>query len=224
MSEAFPPLYNFNGIDFNADFFAIPNSGGGGISIAYANSHYLTNYAGAVSTSSSSSTTFYNDVSIGAFAGSGNPLLNINGTIELNNDTGLNGEIAIGNSSLGGNYGGNLYIKSPTALVLNSGNSLSTAVPDILISSTGNVGIGTTTTIAKFSVSGSALFEVTTPPAGLATAIQIIRTSTHTKPIFCIDNTTPPRGIGKPLMNIGLASFTPSTPGDYFGIGYGFGS
>jgi hypothetical protein len=145
MSEAFPPLYNFNGIDFNADFFAIPNSGGGGISIAYANSHYLTNYAGAVSTSLSTSTTFNNDVNV-----------------------------------------------------------------------------GTITNDATFTTNGNALFKVTTPSAGTATAFQIIRTTAHVKPIFCIDNTTAPRGIGKPLMNIGLSSFTPSSPGDYYGIGYGF--
>ena len=64
MTEAFPPLYNFNGINFNSDYFAIPNtaSGGGGISIAYANSHYLASYAGAVATSLASSTSFSNKI------------------------------------------------------------------------------------------------------------------------------------------------------------------
>ena len=65
MSEAFPPLYNFDGINFNSDYFAIPNTstgGGGGISIDYANSHYLASYAGAVATSLASSTSFSNKI------------------------------------------------------------------------------------------------------------------------------------------------------------------
>ena len=67
MSEVFPPLYNFNGIDFNADYFAIPNSssGGGGMSIAYANSHYLPSYSGSVAKSDSIYTLFNNHVGIG---------------------------------------------------------------------------------------------------------------------------------------------------------------
>lgn len=64
MSEAFPPLYSFDGINFNSDYFAIPNTttGGGGISIDYANSHYLASYAGAVATSLASSTSFSNKI------------------------------------------------------------------------------------------------------------------------------------------------------------------
>ena len=86
MSEAFPFLYNFNGIDFNADYFAIPNSstGGSGITLSYANSHYLTNYAGAISTSLSSRTTFENDVAIGTTIYGANSTLDIYGRIDLN--------------------------------------------------------------------------------------------------------------------------------------------
>lgn len=66
-----PPNNYFNNINFNTDFYTIPNDELNGISSSYANSHYLQISAGTAPKSSSISTYFGGGVSIGY---SNNPL------------------------------------------------------------------------------------------------------------------------------------------------------
>jgi len=70
----------------------------------------------------------------------------------------------------------------------------------------GNVGISTTTAITNLHV----------------------RVPTWLSPVFIVDaggqgtDTTPPRGIGKPLIGVGANSWSNVSSGDYYGIGFGY--
>lgn len=71
--DYYPPTIFFNGINFNNDFYANPNNNLG-ITLAYANTHYLLSYG--VATSTASITFFQGSIGIGA-AGTG-----INGDVQ----------------------------------------------------------------------------------------------------------------------------------------------
>jgi hypothetical protein len=61
MSSDAPPSYYFNNINYNSLFYGTNQTGGtsgDGISVSYANSHYLASYSGAIATSLASSTSF----------------------------------------------------------------------------------------------------------------------------------------------------------------------
>jgi len=60
-----PPNNYFNNINFNTDFYTIPNDQLNGISAAYANTHYLQIGGGTTPKSSSTSTYFAGSVNIG---------------------------------------------------------------------------------------------------------------------------------------------------------------
>ena len=69
MSIYNPPNTFFNGINFNNDFYAIPNNpNSSGISLSFANSHYLLSSSGAAATSSATTTQFSGSVGIGTAA------------------------------------------------------------------------------------------------------------------------------------------------------------
>ena len=69
MSIYNPPSTYFNGINFNNDFYAIPNNpNSSGISLSFANSHYLLSSSGAAATSSATTTQFSGSVGIGTAA------------------------------------------------------------------------------------------------------------------------------------------------------------
>ena len=61
----YPPTIFFNDINFNNDFYAIPNNNQG-ISLAYANTHFL--FSTGVANSTATSTFFSGSVGVGAIA------------------------------------------------------------------------------------------------------------------------------------------------------------
>ena len=67
MSANTPPDPYFNNIDFNPSFFVAPTDGGG-ISVDYANSHYLQSGANVNAISTANSTIFNNKVNPQFFA------------------------------------------------------------------------------------------------------------------------------------------------------------
>ena len=71
MTSYYPPTTNFPNINFNNDFFAIPNNNQG-ITLAYANTHYL--FSTGVANSSAISTFFSGGVGIGAASGTAGSL------------------------------------------------------------------------------------------------------------------------------------------------------
>ena len=79
MTSYYPPTTNFPNINFNNDFFAIPNNNQG-ITLAYANTHYL--FSTGVANSSAISTFFSGGVGIGVASGTAGSLnaININAT------------------------------------------------------------------------------------------------------------------------------------------------
>jgi len=71
MTSYYPPTVNFPNINFNNDFFANPNNNQG-ITLAYANTHYL--FSTGVANSSAISTFFSGGVGIGVASGTAGSL------------------------------------------------------------------------------------------------------------------------------------------------------
>ena len=67
----YPPTTYFNNISFNNDFYAIPNNNQG-ISLAYANTHFL--FSTGVATSTAVSTFFSGSIGIGTISGTAGTL------------------------------------------------------------------------------------------------------------------------------------------------------
>ena len=77
MASYYPPTNFFQNINFNNDFYAIPNNNQG-ISLAYANTHYL--FSTGVATSTAITTFFSGSIGVGTVGGTAGTLnaLNIN--------------------------------------------------------------------------------------------------------------------------------------------------
>jgi hypothetical protein len=86
MSAYYPPTNFFQNINFNNDFYAIPNNNQG-ISLAYANTHYL--FSTGVATSTAITTLFSGSVGIGTIGGNAGTLnaLNINAVNSLHRNS-----------------------------------------------------------------------------------------------------------------------------------------
>jgi hypothetical protein len=99
----YPPTIYFNEINFNNDFYAIPNNNQG-ISLAYANTHFL--FSTGVANSTATSTFFSGSVGVGAIA------------------TGLSGDMNALTYLLNGNNISNIFVSSNvlsnTSKILNS--------------------------------------------------------------------------------------------------------
>ena len=65
MASFSPPNTFFNNINFNNDFFAIPNDSSKGVTLSFANSHYLLTSPGTTPTSYATATFFSGGVNIG---------------------------------------------------------------------------------------------------------------------------------------------------------------
>jgi len=130
MSIYNPPNTFFNGINFNNDFYSIPNGpSGSNVSLSYANSHYLFSYSGANATSSATFTYFSGGVGIGTNVNGGNGYLTVLNLNCVNSITGNNIYAASNfyenNTLLSTKYQGNLlaskidYIRyyPPTTLI-----------------------------------------------------------------------------------------------------------
>ena len=100
MAAYYPPTNFFQNINFNNDFYAIPNNNQG-ISLSYANTHYL--FSTGVATSNALTTLFSGSVGIGTIGGNAGTLnaLNIN---------------AINSLQIDGNNISNIYVSSNVIL------------------------------------------------------------------------------------------------------------
>ena len=88
-----------------------------------------------------------------------------------------------------------------------------------------------TGTGSVWGVSGSIAYY-TSGNVGISTTAAItnlhVRVPTYSSPVFIVDaggqgtDTTPPRGIGKPLIGVGAYSWSNVSSGDYYGIGFGY--
>ena len=66
-------------------------------------------------------------------------------SINIKNDTTYNAYMGVGGSTFGGNYQNNFFIESSSSsIIFNTNGRTSTSTPNMIINTTGNVGIGTT--------------------------------------------------------------------------------
>ena len=100
MASYYPPTNFFNNINFNNDFYAIPNNNQG-ISLAYANTHFL--FSTGVATSTAITTLFSGSVGIGTIGGNAGTL----NALTIN---------AINSLQLNGNDLSNIYVSSNVIL------------------------------------------------------------------------------------------------------------
>jgi len=140
MSIYNPPNTFFNGINFNNDFYSIPNGpSGSNVSLSYANSHYLFSYSGANATSSATFTYFSGGVGIGTNVNGGNGYLTVLNLNCVNSITGNNiyasSNFYENNTLLSTKYQGNLlaskidYIRYYPPVTLGSSNYTVSAQP-----------------------------------------------------------------------------------------------
>ena len=101
----YPPTIYFNNINFNNDFYAIPNNNQG-ISLAYANTHFL--FSTGVANSTATSTFFSGSLGVGAIA------------------TGLSGDMNALKYLLNGNNISNIFVSSN--VLSNTSNILNTKI------------------------------------------------------------------------------------------------
>ena len=107
MATYYPPTNFFPNINFNNDFYAIPNNNQG-ISLAYANTHFL--FSTGVATSTAISTYFSGSVGIGTISGTAGTLI----ALTLN---------AINSIQINGTDISTIYATSNYALTLSTNNS-----------------------------------------------------------------------------------------------------
>ena len=117
--------------------------------------------AGACLTLYTSATSSQDELSIIATSASGTANMRFN-----NGST--SSFIGLGGTTYTGNYQANLYIQSPTSLVFNTNGNTSTSLPTMILTSTSNVGIGTTNPASRLHVlsATSSLITVDSTDAG----------------------------------------------------------
>ena len=76
-------------------------------------------------------------------------------SIELRNNTTYSSFIGIGCTAYTGNYKNNLFIQSPQSLILNTNGNATSATPNFIINTSGNVGIGTTNPTEDLHIYGN---------------------------------------------------------------------
>jgi hypothetical protein len=75
-------------------------------------------------------------------------------SIQLQNNSTYNAYIGMGCTAYTGYYANNLFIQSPNSLILNTNANGTSATPNLIINSSGDVGIGTTNPLNKLYLSG----------------------------------------------------------------------
>ena len=137
----YPPTTNFPNINFNNDFFAIPNNNQG-ITLAYANTHYL--FSTGVANSSAISTFFTGGVGIGVASGTAGSLnaITVNGNeLQIKN-------VNVSNIFITSNVLSNVL--SPYDTITARTTAVATK-QDILTSSTALLGNGSAITNLNYS-------------------------------------------------------------------------
>ena len=139
MTSYYPPTTNFPNINFNNDFFAIPNNNQG-ITLAYANTHYL--FSTGVANSSAISTFFSGGVGIGVASGTAGSL----NAISINVDELKISNVNVNNIFITSNILSNVLTPYDTITARNDAVALK---QDILTSSTALLGDGSAITNSK---------------------------------------------------------------------------
>jgi len=86
-----------------------------------------------------------------------------NNCIYIQNNINQNAYIGLGGSTFEGNYRGNLFFESASgSIILNASGRTSTSIPNMIIHSTGNVGIGTNNPDSKLHIMTSDNTAITT--------------------------------------------------------------
>ncbi len=78
---------------------------------------------------------------------------NANNCIQIKNNSTYNAYIGIGGTAFGGNYANNLFIESAqSSIIFNTNGRTSASTPNMIVHSTGNVGIATTNPQTKLEI------------------------------------------------------------------------
>jgi hypothetical protein len=66
-----------------------------------------------------------------------------NNCIDIKNNSSYNAYIGVGGTTIGGNYANNLFFESAaSSIIFNTNGRTSSSVPNMIVHSSGNVGIG----------------------------------------------------------------------------------
>ena len=141
MASYYPPTVNFPNINFNNDFFANPNNNQG-ITLAYANTHYL--FSTGVANSSAISTFFSGGVGIGVASGTAGSL----NAISINVDELKISDVNVNNIFITSNILSNVLTPYDTITARNDAVALK---QDILTSSTALLGDGSAITNLNYN-------------------------------------------------------------------------
>ena len=86
---------------------------------------------------------------------------NANNAINIKNNFTCNAFIGVGGSAYGGYYANNLFFESSSSsIIFNTNGRTSTSVPNMIINSSGNVGIGTTNPTCLLTINNSVNFKI----------------------------------------------------------------
>jgi len=141
MASYYPPTVSFPNINFNNDFFANPNNNQG-ITLAYANTHYL--FSTGVANSSAISTFFSGGVGIGVASGTAGSL----NAISINVDELKISDVNVNNIFITSNILSNVLTPYDTITARNDAVALK---QDILTSSTALLGDGSAITNLNYN-------------------------------------------------------------------------
>ena len=76
-------------------------------------------------------------------------------TIRFSNNISSLGYIGIGGTNVTGNFANNFFIQSPNSIVFNTNGNATASTPNLLITSSGNVGINTASASSTLTVNGN---------------------------------------------------------------------
>ena len=144
--------------------------------------------------------------------------------------------LGTGGSITGLNYNNisntpNLALKQDTLTFsnpfLNTANTISLKYDNTKLSIDGSGNLTVISGTSQWNTSGTSIYynagKIGIGLTNPENILQIKGTTAYSGALMSIDSTTPPRGIGQPLINIGYSSYTSgAVAGDYYGIGYGF--
>jgi len=86
---------------------------------------------------------------------------NANNAINIKNNFTCNAFIGVGGNAYGGYYANNLFFESSSSsIIFNTNGRTSTSVPNMIINSSGNVGIGTTNPTCLLTINNSVNFKI----------------------------------------------------------------